>query len=112
MMVTPGKGNNFQRRRVAGGTSLSTTGAAVTAPYWVKLVRFADTITAYQSGDGNTWSKVGTETITMPAGVLVGLAVSSHFSTTLATATFDQITIRPPDVSELPPGVLPSPCGT
>jgi YVTN family beta-propeller protein len=112
MMVTPGKGNNFQRRRVAGGTSLSTTGAAVAAPYWVKLVRFADTITAYQSVDGTTWSKVGTETITMPTGVLVGLAVSSHISATLATATFDQITIRPPDVSELPPGVLPSPWQT
>ena len=112
MMVTPGKGNNFQRRRVAGGTSLGTAGAVVTAPYWVKLVRVADTITAYQSADGSAWSKVGAETIVMPAGVLVGLAVSSHTTSALATATFDQVTIRPPDASELPPGALPSPWQT
>jgi regulation of enolase protein 1 (concanavalin A-like superfamily) len=112
MMVTPGKGNNFQRRPVAGGTSLSTAGAAVTAPYWVKLVRVGDTITAYQSSDGIVWSKVGAETIAMPAAVFVGLAVSSHTTTALATATFDHVTIRPPDATELPPGALPSPWQT
>ncbi len=97
MMVTPGKGNNFQRRLVAGGTSTSTAGALVTAPYWMKLTRTGATISAYQSADGASWSPVGTATITLPATALIGLAVSSHSTTTLATATFNQVTIsRPP----------------
>ncbi len=97
MMVTPGKGNNFQRRLVAGGISTSTAGALVTAPYWVKLTRTGATISAYQSGDGANWSLVGTATITLPATALVGLAVSSHSTTTLATAAFNQVTVsRPP----------------
>ena len=92
MMVTPAKGNNFQRRRLAGGTTTSTAGLMVTAPYWVKLIRRGATLSAYQSSDGTTWSLVGTDTITLPANALVGLAVSSHSSTTLATATFDHVT--------------------
>ena len=78
MMVTPGKGNNFQRRLVAGGVSTSTAGAVVTAPYWVKLTRSGNTVTAAQSADGVVWTTVGTETMALPGSVLVGLAVSSH----------------------------------
>ena len=59
MMVTPGKGNNFQRRLVAGGVSTSTAGAVVTAPYWVKLTRSGSSITAAQSADGVVWTTVG-----------------------------------------------------
>ena len=96
MMVTPAKGNNFQRRRVAGGTTTSTAGLMVTAPYWVKLTRSGATLSAYQSSDGTTWVLVGTDTITLPANVLIGLAVSSHSATTLATATFDHVTVTRP----------------
>ena len=95
MMVTPGKGNNFQRRPTAGGASVGTAGLMVTAPYWVKLTRVGTLLTAYQSIDGTTWSQVGTQTIAMPTSVLVGLAVSSHSTTTLATATFDQVAMGP-----------------
>jgi beta-lactam-binding protein with PASTA domain len=96
MMVTPGKGNNFQRRTAAGGTSSGTAGLPVAAPYWVKLMRSGATITAYESADGNAWSVVGTATIAMPTDVLVGLALSSHSSTTRATATFESVAIIRP----------------
>jgi regulation of enolase protein 1 (concanavalin A-like superfamily) len=96
MMVTPGKGNNFQRRTVPGGTSTSTAGLMVTAPYWVKLTRTGTSISAYQSADGNSWSLVGTEAIAMPSTVFIGLAVSSHSASTLATATFDRVVITRP----------------
>jgi len=104
MMVTPGKNNNFQRRVVAGGLSTSTAGSAVTAPYWVRLRRTGDVLTAFESPDGATWTTVGTTRVAMPANVLVGLAVSSHVSTAAATATFDHVAILPPEV--------PSPWGT
>jgi regulation of enolase protein 1 (concanavalin A-like superfamily) len=93
MMVTPGKGNNFQRRLVQGGVSAGTTGAIVTAPYWVRLTRTGNTIVASQSLDGVAWTVVGSETINMPASVLIGLAVSSHSTSALSTATFDQVSI-------------------
>ena len=111
MMVTPGKGNNFQRRPTAGGASVGTAGLMVTAPYWVKLTRVGTLVTAYQSIDGTTWSQVGTQTIAMPASVLVGLAVSSHSTTTLATATFDQVAIAsaPPPVNDPPTVALTAP---
>ena len=111
MMVTPGKGNNFQRRPTAGGASVGTAGLMVTAPSWVKLTRVGTLVTAYQSIDGTTWSQVGTQTIAMPASVLVGLAVSSHSTTTLATATFDQVAIAsaPPPVNDPPTVALTAP---
>jgi beta-lactam-binding protein with PASTA domain/regulation of enolase protein 1 (concanavalin A-like superfamily) len=96
MMVTPGKGNNFQRRLVRGGISIGTAGAVVTAPYWVKLTRSGNTITAFESASGTTWSMVSTASIALPATALVGLAVSSHSATTRATATFDRVSIGPP----------------
>jgi hypothetical protein len=95
IMVTPGKGNNYQRRVTAGGTSTSSAGTVAVAPYWVKLTRAGNTITASESADGVTWKVVGTDTIVMPTTAWIGFAVSSHSTTTLASATFDNVTIVP-----------------
>jgi regulation of enolase protein 1 (concanavalin A-like superfamily) len=65
------------------------------APYWVRLDRAGDTLTAYQSADGSNWTVVSTDTIPMGQTVLVGLAVSSHTTSAAATATFDNVTITP-----------------
>ncbi|MGH9409709.1 MAG: PQQ-dependent sugar dehydrogenase, partial [Vicinamibacterales bacterium] len=62
-----------------------------TAPHWVKLVRSGNTITGYESADGTNWTVVGSDTFTMNSVAYVGLAVSSHVSGTLATATFDSV---------------------
>lgn len=94
MLVSPGKGNAFQRRGIANDVSTHTPGAFVTAPYWVRLTRIGNTITASQSADGTTWSVVGTDTITFAPTVLVGLAVSSHSTATAATATFDNVAVE------------------
>jgi hypothetical protein len=94
MLVTPGKGANFQRRLLPRGISNSTAGALVKAPCWVKLTRAGNTITAYQSADGLAWTQVGAATtIDMPPTVFVGLAVSSHAVSRLATATFDHVSM-------------------
>jgi regulation of enolase protein 1 (concanavalin A-like superfamily) len=94
MLVSPGKGNAFQRRVATGGVSTNTAGAFVTAPYWVRLSRVANTITASQSADGVAWTVVGTDTIAFGQNVLVGLAVSSHTATATATATFDNVLVE------------------
>ena len=97
MMVTPGttKGNNFQRRVTADGVSTGTTGAFTGAPRWVKLTRSGNLVTASESPDGVTWTVVGSDTINLPATAWIGFAVSSHSTTTLASATFDKVTVVP-----------------
>lgn len=92
MFVTPGKGLSFQRR-TANGTSVSTTIAGA-APYWVRLVRAGQVITASVSPDGTSWTDVGQDTIAISGAVWIGLAVTSHDNTQLATATFDNVTVR------------------
>jgi Bacterial Ig domain len=76
MFVTPGKGLSFQRRTAANGTSVSTTIAGA-APYWVRLVRAGQVITASVSPDGTSWTDVGQDTIAISGAVWIGLAVTS-----------------------------------
>ena len=95
MLVSPGKGLAFQRRVATGGTSTNTAGGAGTAPAWVKLERRGSTIKAYRSANGSTWTLVGSDTFSMGSSVYAGLAVTSHDTTRLATATFDSVTVTP-----------------
>ena len=95
MLASPGKGLAFQRRVSTAGLSTHTTGGGGTAPVWVKLARRANVVSAFHSADGVTWTAVGQDTFTLPATVFVGLAVSSHDNTRLATAAFDNVSITP-----------------
>jgi regulation of enolase protein 1 (concanavalin A-like superfamily) len=94
MMVTPGKGLAFQRRRTSGGLSTHTSGGSGTAPAWVKLTRRGQTVTAYRSSDGVTWTTIGQDTLTISGTVYVGLAVGSHVTGTAATATFTNVAVQ------------------
>ena len=100
------KGVPFQRRTADGSTSVSTSGSQNTAPRWVKLVRAGNLISGYESPDGSNWTLVGSDNFTMGTTVLVGLGVSSHVAGTLATATFDNVSVTtsaPP--ANTPPAV-------
>jgi regulation of enolase protein 1 (concanavalin A-like superfamily) len=104
MFVTPStvKGTAFQRRVTADGASVSTAGPVATAPYWVRLTRTGNTITAYTRADGApSWTMVGSQTYTdLPDSLLAGLVVSSHVDGTLATATFDHVEVLPDQISD------------
>jgi regulation of enolase protein 1 (concanavalin A-like superfamily) len=93
MLVSSGKGLAFQRRTTSGGLTTSTSGGAGTAPRWVRLTRAGTVIRAYVSGDGQTWTQVGSDTFSMPGTVLAGLAAHSHDPTRLATATFTHVSV-------------------
>jgi len=97
LFVTPttAKPIAFQRRTTAGGLSTHTSGPALTAPVWIRLVRFGDSVAAYvRPSSTDEWVLVGVQALTgLPANVLVGLAVSSHADGQLATATFDNVTL-------------------
>lgn len=94
MIVSAGKGLAFQRRVAQGGLSVHTSGGAGAAPYWVRLQRAGDLVTASVSLDGTSWRVVGSDTIPMGQAVLVGLGVSSHIAGTTASARFEHVTVR------------------
>jgi regulation of enolase protein 1 (concanavalin A-like superfamily) len=94
MLVSASKGVAFQRRTATGGVSTSTAGTLSSAPRWVKLTRSGNTFSAFESADGVNWTAVGTDTIPMPASVLVGLAVTSHTTAASATCGFDNVSIQ------------------
>lgn len=93
MAVSKGNGTVFQRRHTAGGRSTSTLGPYRQAPQWVRLTRAGTTISAAVSNDGVAWTTVGSDTVTMPGTVLVGLVTTSHDVTTLATGSFDNVAL-------------------
>jgi hypothetical protein len=93
MAFGPGGKWDFQYRGAANGYSYSATGAGTHTPYWVKLVRGGNTFTGYTSPDGVTWTRRGGVTFAAPAGVQVGLAVTSRRDGTLATGTFTNVSV-------------------
>ena len=96
----------FYRSSTGGGTSYGG-GASVTLPSWMKLVRSGNTFSAYSSVDRVNWTQQGsTQTISMAQNVYLGLAISSESNSSLATATFDSVSISsgaitPPAISGL-----------
>jgi hypothetical protein len=93
MCVTGSNGAAFQWRPTANSSAglgnLPTGG--ITAPYWVRIVRDANTLRGYHSADGQNWSFQGETTIAMPSDVYMGLAVTSHTAGVLCTAQFDGV---------------------
>jgi beta-glucanase (GH16 family) len=89
--LTPSHGTEFIRRTATGANAVSNfhTGAAV--PYWVRLDRGGDTLTAYDSADGVNWNLVGSATVPMAPAVYAGLAVCAFNNAALNTSTFDNV---------------------
>ena len=91
MVVTGANGLAFQRRVTPDGASTHTAGPASHAPAWVRLSRTGTTFTGSVSADVISWTTVGSEQISMASTVYVGLAVTSHATGQLATATFTDV---------------------
>jgi beta-galactosidase len=85
-------GIEFIWRATNNGVSSSSTVTGQTAPNWVRLTRTNNTFTAYYSGNGNTWTQIGTPTnITMAVSAYVGLPVCSHDNGTLTVSVIDNV---------------------
>ena len=84
----------FNVRTVEDGTT-SQPGAigGTTPPYWVELVRSGTTLSSYASPDGVNWTLVGNQTLDLAPNVDVGLMVSSGNASSMATATFDNVSV-------------------
>lgn len=95
MAVTPTSGVMFQSRLTAGASATNTVVGGKATPIWLRIVRAGQSFSGYVTSDRITWTQIG-PTITMPAtfgpSLYLGLAVSSHTPSTLATGVFQQFT--------------------
>lgn len=96
VMVTPSNGVVFQVRAEDGGTSLLVQQYRyVAAPVRLRMARQGDTFSAfYSTDDGGSWESLGTATVSMPAAVHMGLAISSHDPSAAASAGFSEIEVE------------------
>ena len=84
-------------RTSTGSSSTYQSLGSATPPNWLKLVRSGNTFTMYGSTNGVNWTQLGTsQTVTMAPSVYVGLAVSNRNTSSLATATFDNVSLTTP----------------
>jgi len=82
-------------RTTTGGSTSQTDSGTVSLPYWVKVVRSGSTLSSYSSLDGVNWAQVGSnQTINMGQNVYIGLGVSSGSTSSVATGTFDSVSIN------------------
>ncbi len=96
MGVTGSNAYRWVRRATTGANNSMTSSSSGSAPnIWLRLVRRGNTITAYKSANGTTWSSVGKTTITMASNCYIGLAVASGGNTTLNTSQFSNILVTP-----------------
>jgi hypothetical protein len=96
LLASRDHGLAFQRRTAHQGLTSHTDAGPLTSSPMLMLVRSGTTIAASVSGDGGrTWTDIGQDTFPEMTGtVLVGLAVTSHDNSALATAHFSDVLIE------------------
>ena len=100
VMATGSHGIRFQYNYIHDTPGVAGT-VTTSTPRWLRLVRSGDSITGYASTNGHSWTKVGSAHLSgLSAAVQVGLFATSPLTfqgdtgyPTLATATFDHITV-------------------
>ena len=90
ILATPSvSGSYFASRTVINGEAARSGSYPVNYPgMWLRLRRASDQFTGYVGNDGRHWSQLGTASISMPATVSFGFAVSSRNTNSLAVASF------------------------
>ena len=95
LIVSPRKGIAVQYRGSTGGASAQVASRPGTAPEWLRLTRTGNAFTAEVSEDGIYWDRLGYLPLSMNPSLHVGVAVTSHNNSTLATAVFEQLSVAP-----------------
>jgi len=92
-LMSYSSGSAFQYRTTANNAANGTSSNSLAWPYWVRLARTGNVVTGYESPDGNTWTEMGSETLTMPASIYVGVCVTAHNNADLCSASMDNVTV-------------------
>lgn len=110
---TPGGSLELMTRGTNGGSTTYLGGMATSLPVWVRLTRTGTTVVGSASTNGTTWTEVARTTIALPSTIYVGLPVTSHTTTSLTTATFDNVAVsgQPGNLSPAVTLTTPAPDG-
>ena len=92
--TTPTMNGSFFEWRDPAGNATSTAGnfPANYPNTWLRLNRVGNTFTGFASYDGQVWTQLGSDTISMPTQIYLGFCVSSRSATNVAAAQFRDIT--------------------
>jgi len=104
-LTSASQGVWFQKRNSSGASATSVNSTGGGAPVWLRLERKGNQFTASRSSDGANWSTIGSTWISMPTTVYVGLAATSHDTSTTTTATFNNVAVRTGSASNAAPTV-------
>jgi fibronectin type 3 domain-containing protein/regulation of enolase protein 1 (concanavalin A-like superfamily) len=102
--TTATNGYRYQYRTTAGQAAAQIRQSGNSAvPGWLRVQRTGSVFTAFTSANGSTWTNVGSQTISMPASIQVGFAVTSHLQGTSTTAVYDNFSLTTPTPPTPPP---------
>jgi regulation of enolase protein 1 (concanavalin A-like superfamily) len=82
------------RRTTAGLSFTQCHQYQYRAPQWLRLVRTGNVYTASISADGTAWTTVCADTVVMAVDIYIGMAVTSHDTTRLSTAVYENVTVK------------------
>ncbi len=94
LVVTPQSGLFvLDRKKQGGSVSTVVNLLAVPVPVYLQVQRSGTTYTASTSSDGSTWTPISGSSVTLgPTGTwLAGMAVTSHTTAKVSTATFGAV---------------------
>jgi hypothetical protein len=97
-----GSGYSYQVRQNDGASMTYTLPVNTSLPYFVRLVRFGNTVTGFVSATNGNWQQVSQTNLTLNQQVYIGLAVTSHNDGVLTTATFDNVQFQQTGANQLP----------
>ncbi len=108
--VTPGSGVVVQERSAQGGATTTLLASPGTVPAFLWVAVSGGKAATYGSTDGFTWSPMAGSEATPALGPapLAGLAVTSHNTGALSTATMDPVVLTNAAPAPLPPVSCPS----
>jgi outer membrane lipoprotein-sorting protein len=109
--VTPGGGVIVQDRASPGGATVPVATQPGAAPAYLWVANSGNVFTAYTSNDGYSWQAIAGSTVTLNLGAapLAGLAVTSHDTAQLATASMDSVAVTTAPPAPQPPVPCPEP---
>lgn len=102
MGVTNNRTSFVYRTANGGSSGASNTDQAASVPRWVRLRRQGNSLSAFHSSDGSTWTQQGSsQTIALGNPVRLGFAVTSANSGALHAAVFGALQVVPPALGGL-----------
>jgi glucose/arabinose dehydrogenase/regulation of enolase protein 1 (concanavalin A-like superfamily) len=101
--ITPAVGNGVRMQYNFTGSKTATNLAGYSSPNkWLKLQRVGNTFTSWESTDGNTWTQIGSTSVTMNGPATIGFFVTSHNIGQTGTVAFDNVQVTTPASSPVP----------